>query len=180
MTVRVATLSARVVLTAAILTLVILLGQIPWGESRDEAVLRLALRTVRGKLDICRELTPEELEARPVHMRGSGETCDSVPVTYRLRVAIGETQMLDERVEARGARRDRPHNVDRELVVRPGTAALSVHFSPEIPASPTPEIEEAMAELRSFVLERNVRFTADRITLVYLDDSTGTLTVEGG
>ena len=177
---RIGALVLRLVVTAAVLGLVIVLGQIPWGESGNEAILRLALRTVRGKMEICRALSADELANLPAHMRGSGEVCESVPATYRLRVSVDGEELIDELVEPRGLRRDRPHNVDRELVFAPGTADLEVSFTPETPTDPTPEVANALADLPAYELHQQVRFEADRITLVFLNDSTGTLDVEGG
>ena len=62
---RVGTIAARVAMTAALLGIMIVLGQIPWGESGNEAVLRLALRTVKGKIEICSDLTDEDLANLP-------------------------------------------------------------------------------------------------------------------
>ena len=177
---RIGTIALRVVVTAICLGLVIVLGQIPWGESGNEAILRLALRTVRGKMEICRDLTADELSNLPAHMRGSGEVCDSVPVTYRLRVSVDGRELIDELVEPGGMRRDRPHNVDREFIFDPGDANLEVRFTPEMPADPSPEVDRALADLPTYELAREVHFEADRITLVYLNDSTGSLGVEGG
>lgn len=177
---RIGTIALRVVVTAVVLGLVIVLGQIPWGESGNEAILRLALRTVRGKMEICRGLAEEELANLPAHMRGSGEVCESVPATYRLRVSVDGEEIIDELVEPRGLRRDRPHNVDREFVFASGTSSLEVSFTPETPANPTPEITRALVDLPAYHLSREVRFVADRITLVFLNDSTGSLDVEGG
>ncbi|MBW2277071.1 MAG: hypothetical protein JRF63_06230 [Deltaproteobacteria bacterium] len=177
---RVATIASRVIVTGILLAIVIVLGQIPWGESSNEAVLRLALRTVRGKMEICTERSAEELAALPVHMRGSGKVCDSVPVTYRLRVSVAGEEVVDEFVEPGGLRKDRPHNVDHEFVVAPGVTDLVVLFTPEQPADPSGEMLEAMRELPSYELRTEVHFQADRITLVYLNDSTGELDLEGG
>ena len=103
-----------------------------------------------------------------------------MPATYRLRVSVDGEELIDELVEPRGLRRDRPHNVDRELVFAPGTADLEVSFTPETPTDPTPEVANALADLPAYELHQQVRFEADRITLVFLNDSTGTLDVEGG
>ena len=175
---RLGTIAARVVLTGVLLAIVIVLGQIPWGESGNEAVLRLALRTVKGKMEICTERSAEDLASLPVHMRGSGEVCDSFPVTYRLRVSVAGTELVDQLVEPGGLRKDRPHNVDHEIIVVPGPATIEVLFTPEQPESPTAEIAEAMRALPSYELRRDVSFEADRIVLVFLNDSTGELDLE--
>lgn len=175
---RVGTIAARVAMTAALLGIMIVLGQIPWGESGNEAVLRLALRTVKGKIEICSDLTDEDLANLPAHMRGSGEICDSYPVTYRLRVSVAGRELVDRLVEPGGLRKDRPHNVDHEIVLAPGPATIEISFMPEQPENPTAEIAAAMRELPSYQLQREVSFEADRIVLVFLNDSTGELDLE--
>ncbi len=175
---RIGTLLARVGLTTVVLGGVIVLGQIPWGDSGDEAVLRVALRTVRGKLEVCRELDAAEQAALPQHMRGQKD-CDVHPITYRLRTSVDGEPILDELVEPGGMRRDRPHNVDREIVLAPGTADVEVLFEPELPDDASAEMVAAFSELRSYELSRPLELAADRITLVYLDDTSGDLGVLG-
>ncbi len=136
------------------------------------------MRTVRGQLEVCRQLTPDEREALPAHMRGATE-CDSYPITYRLQVMIDGRTALDEHVEPGGLRRDRPHNLDRELTLEPGSAALEVRFEPVWPDDASREMEPAFAGLPTYALDRTVRLEPDRITLIYLDDSSGTLEVVG-
>ncbi len=131
-------------------------------------------------MEICRGLSAEELLNLPTHMRGSGEICESVPATYRLYVAVDGEQLIDEFVEPGGIRRDRPHNVDLEFVFAPGTANLEVRFAPEAPVDPSPDVARALGTLPTYELQQEVRFEADRITLVFLNDSTGSLDVEGG
>ncbi len=169
-------LALRTGFTILLLAAVIVLGQIPWGRTSDEAVLRVALRTVKGKLEVCRELSEAELEALPIHMRGTSD-CDTHPVTYRLRVGVAGQAELDELVEPGGLRRDRPHNVDRELVLAPGRVEIEVLFEPELPDGASPEMTAAFADLPSYALRRPLRLAADRITLVYLDDAAGGLDV---
>lgn len=160
--------------SASLLAVVVLLGQVPWGSSTGEAVLRLALRTVRGKIEVCHEPSPEELAALPPHMR-QPEICDTYPVRYRLRMSLDGRLLVDETVEAGGLRRDRPHNVDREFTVGSGTRRLEVGFRPQMPEDAAPEVREEFSGLPTYELARDVRLTADRVALVYLDDSTGTL-----
>ncbi len=155
--------------TAVLLAAVVVLGQIPMGKPSGEAVLRLALRTVQAKIEVCRQLSAEEIAALPQHMRRE-ETCEQVSPPYRLLVAIDGETVIDERFEAGGMRRDRPLIVDRQIRWRPGPAAADITFRPEL------ESAEA-AELPSYRLARSLELTADRITLVTLDEANRSFTV---
>lgn len=174
----VALLAGRAVVASALMAALVWLGQIPWGKPSNEGVLRIALRTVRGRLEVCRQLTAAELEALPQHMRGTTD-CDAYPVVYRLRVDVDGERAIDERVAPGGVRRDRPHNTDRELGLPPGSAELWIRFAPELPDGASPEAENAFAELPTYELRRSVRVAADRVTLIYLDDASGELEVIG-
>ena len=175
----VARVVGRAVLTVALLGGVIVLGQIPWGNAGEEAALRVALRTVRGKIEICRELSEEEKRTLPIHMQGT-RNCDTLPITYRLRITIGGREMADELVQPGGMRRDRPHNVDQEFSVSPGEQEVVVLFEPQPPPDPSPEAEAAMGDLPTYELRRALQLEADRVTLIYLNDTTGELDVLGG
>ncbi len=174
---RIRELGLRAVVSAALLAIVVLAGQVPWGEPGDEAVLRLVLRTVHGRVEVCSERSAEEMERLPVHMRGSGEICEGVPVAYRLRVVLDGETLVDERVEPRGLRKDRPHNVDREIAVRAGRSALKVDFLPEMDATTAAPERDAPPSYR---LDREIELRPDRVTLVFLDDSAGALELVGG
>ncbi len=169
----------RGVLTAVLLAMVAALGQIPWGEAGEDAVLRIALRTVHGKVEVCRQLSVEERSSLPVHMRGT-EVCDSLPVNYRLRVALAGRELVDELVEPGGFRRDRPHNFDREFSVGPGAEALEVLFEPQLPSEASATEVQAFDKVLAYQLRERVELRADRVTLVYLDDTSGRLEVMGG
>lgn len=157
---------------------VIWLGQIPWGEPGGPAVLRLALRTVQGKLEVCRELTAEERNALPIHMRGTTD-CTAHPIGYRLRVEVDDRLLIDESIAPGGLRGDRPHNADRELELERGSAQLEVSFRPEPLDGADAETVRALAELPTYEIKRRIALESDRVTLVYLDDTTGTLEVVG-
>ena len=170
---------ARAALTAVLMAVVIVLGQIPWGKPGEEAALRIALRTVQGKAEICRDLTEAEKRNLPVHMQGV-KNCDFTPVPYRLLVSVDGRTMIDETVEAGGLRRDRPHNVDQEFSLPPGTEEVVVLFEPQFPADASPEDVLSFADVPSFELRQSLELRADRVTLIYLDDQTGKLEVLGG
>lgn len=168
----------RAAVAMALMAAVVWLGQIPWGEPGGPAVLRLALRTVQGKLEVCRELSEQERDALPVHMRGSRD-CRTHPISYRLRVLLDDQLMIDESVEPGGLRGDRPHNTDREIELAPGSGQLHVSFRPVPLEGADAETTRALAELPRYELRRRIDLEPDRVTLVYLDDAIGALVVAG-
>lgn len=163
-------------LTAAVLLVVVLLGQVPFGRPSDRATLRLALRTVQGKIEVCRDRTPEELAALPAHMR-QPRSCDEVAPPYRLRVAIGLRTVLDEQFEPGGLRGDRPIIVDRRVVHSPGKARVQIDFEPVLDESARLSLAQSGSELPSYALDRQIELLGDRILLVQLDEAAGRLEI---
>ena len=45
------------------------LAHLPLGRPAEGAAIRLAVRTAAGKIEICRDVSPEELAQLPIHMR---------------------------------------------------------------------------------------------------------------
>jgi hypothetical protein len=164
-------------LTAAVIALVVVLGQLPMGRPSGEATVRLALRTVQGRIEVCRELSEAEVANLPQHMR-RGETCEQTPVVYRLKVALDGVALVDERVEPGGLRRDRPHIVDRQIQSTPGRKRLEVSFEPELEVDGA--VPEALSEVPAYRLDEELDLAEDRIALVLLDDGAGRLFVYGG
>jgi hypothetical protein len=154
---------------------VVALGQIPMGRPSDQAVLRLALRSVGGRVEICGDRTPEELAALPQHMR-QPRVCDQYSPSYRLSVELNGEALVDEAVDPGGVRGDRPIIIDRQIVVPPGRSRLAVDFEPLIEEE-SDELRLAAAELPSYRLETKVDLEADRIVLVTLDETRGELVV---
>lgn len=149
------------------------LGQIPLGRPSGQAVVRLALRSTKTRIEVCRHPSEAELAALPAHMRRS-EICDWVAPPYRLHVAIDGRQMLDRIVDAGGLKADRPRTVDAEVTLAPGRVRLEVRYEPRDPPA-----EPAGALLPTYRLDEVVDLEADRVTLVQLDDRRGLLVYRG-
>lgn len=162
--------------TAAVLLAVALLGQVPFGAASGRATLRLALRTAQGKVEICRDLTPSELEALPAHMR-QPRVCDETAPPYRLRVALDGVTVLDEEFEPGGMRGDRPLIVDRRIAHTPGSVQLQIEFEPVLDAASGRALADAQTALPGYRLDRRIELSADRITLVLLDEAHGSLEI---
>lgn len=114
---------------AAVLALVRLGSFIPYTAERDVgAIVRLAWRARGQHVRECRELSPQELERLPVHMREK-EVCEGRLLPYRLVVAVDGAQLVDRLVHGAGAREDRPLYVYEDLVVQPGTHRVVISFT---------------------------------------------------
>lgn len=164
--------------TFGILALIAVLGQIPLGRPSGAAVVRLALRTVQNRVEVCRDRSRQELDAMPVHMR-QPRVCDLHAPTFRLAVSVDGAEIHDEMVDPGGLRGDRPLIVDRQLVLPPGTADLEVTFEPVIDAGLAPEVVAAFSDLETYRLAEAVELEEDRITLILLNDETGRLELYG-
>ena len=164
--------------TAALLGVVVVAGQIPLGRPSDNAVLRLSLRTVRTRVEVCRDRTEQELADLPAHMR-QPEVCESFSPTYRLTVTADGEEIVDLTADAGGLRGDRPLIVSHELPVPPGRTRLEVSMLPIAVDDLDEDAEQAFAGIPRYRLEQTVEMIPDRITLVLLDEEKGELVVYG-
>lgn len=171
--------AVRALFTALLLAAVVVLGQVPFGSPSGEAVLRLALRTVETRIEVCRELSAAELEALPRHMR-QARTCDEQAVDYRLRLEVEGEPLLEEIVSPGGLRRDRPLIVDRRFVLEPGSPHLLVRLEPLEPESLDDASRASFAALPRYELDQRLALEPDRITLITVDDRNGGLSVMSG
>ncbi len=167
----------RLLFTALLFVAIAALGQIPFGEVPEDAYLRLALRTTEARIEICRDRTPEELEALPAHMR-QPRACDRHAIPHRLHVQLDGATVLDQVLEPRGARSDRPLVFDHQLAVDPGAATLAVSFVPAASAvdAASGDLAAVLAKAKRHELEQSVQLEAGRIVLVRLD---GDLVIDG-
>jgi hypothetical protein len=117
--------------TAIVVTAVIVLATgLPVElHSSGEARIRLAWRLDGAVVEECRTLSEEEAARLPAHMR-RGEVCDERPVSYRLRVALDDRELVDREVRPGGFRGNRPLVVYLEEEVPPGEHDLRVRFDP--------------------------------------------------
>jgi len=123
-----------VALSVVLLALVAAGSRWPQGADSDHAVLRLGWRLAGQVRERCRDLTAEELAARPVHMRRARE-CVSEVLTYDLTAAVDGRLLTRKRVKSPGLRADRPLSVEEELEIAPGEHTVTIAFTPEDPGS---------------------------------------------
>jgi hypothetical protein len=165
--------SARFVLQLAV-ALGILLGvealaHLPLGQPPAGAAIRLAIRTAAGKIEICRDVPPEELARLPVHMR-QPRLCEEQPVIYRLTLRVDGAVVHSVRAERRGMRGDRPLVIDDLVAVAAGRRTLVVTLEPEVPEGTAPA---AAGALPRGELARTVDLPAGRIALVTWEAAAG-------
>jgi ferredoxin len=155
---------AGAVFSAALLASLALGSRAPQGTDADLALLRLGWRLTGQVKERCRDLTPEELAARPAHMRTPRE-CVREVLPYDLKAVVDGRVVLARRVSSPGLRADRPLSVEEELVVEPGDRAIAVTFTPA-------DLASGGAVL---ALERTIRFERGRVALVTLENDHLTL-----
>ncbi len=150
---------AAFALSALLLGLTALGSRWPQGADTEQAVLRLGWRLTGQVRQSCRELSPEELERRPVHMRVPRE-CTSTPLAYDLTAVVDGAVIVEKKVSPAGLRADRPLTVEEDLPIAPGEHRLTVTFAPE----------DRDSGGRALALERRLRFEAGRVVLITTQD----------
>jgi ferredoxin len=143
------------VLSVVLLALVAVGSRWPQGADPDHGLLRLGWRLAGQVRERCRDLTAEELAARPVHMRRARE-CVGEVLTYELRASVDGRLLIHRRVASPGFRADRPLSVEEELEIAPGEHTIAIAFAPEDPASGG----------RPLTFEGRVVFAPARVVLV--------------
>ena len=127
----------------------------PQGAHADHAILRLGWRLVGQVKERCRDLSPEELARRPVHMRVPRECANEV-LTYDLRAVVDARVVAQKTVRSPGLRADRPLSVEEDLRIAPGEHEVSVTFAPH----------DGGSGGKVLSLERRIRFEAGRVVLI--------------
>jgi ferredoxin len=127
----------------------------PQGATPDHALLRLGWRLAGQVKEQCRDLTPEELARRPVHMRKPRE-CVTEVLSYDLRAVVDNRVVAEKLVRSPGLRADRPLSVEEDLRIAPGDHEVSVTFTPHT----------AGATGKALSLQRRIRFDRGRVVLI--------------
>ena len=162
--------------TFGLFALVALLSHLPIGpETAEGTRLRLALRTLSGTATTCRQRTAEELEALPIHMRQL-EECKVFGIPYRFRVSIDGSVVVDRIERAAGVRGDRPLVLGESIVTSVGQHQILVSLTP-VPAGSgdSEDFRAAVAKAPQFEFDEVTEFSAGRIVLLALDETTGVI-----
>jgi hypothetical protein len=114
-----------VALTAAIVAL----SRAPFKVTRDDqALLRVSWSGRPERIERCRELSDEELEKLPAHMRRRFE-CEGRSAHYAVRVLSDGGVLSTDTVSGGGLRGDRSIHMLREYPVRPGPHTFAVEVA---------------------------------------------------
>ncbi len=145
------------------------LAHLPLGAPAEGAAIRLAVRTAAGKIEICHNVSAEELAQLPIHMRRP-RICAEQPVAYRLTLNVDGVPVHAIRAERRGMRGDRPLVIDDLVAIPAGRRAIFVTLEPEVP----PGTPEATADaLPRGELRQTIDLPPGRIALVTWGASSG-------
>ena len=144
-----------VVLSVALLALVAMGSRSPQGTDADHSLLRLGWRLAGQVRERCRDLTAEELAARPIHMRRPRECVNEV-LTYDLTAVVDGHMLTRQRVKSPGLRADRPLSVEEDLKITPGEHAVTITFTPEEPGGGG----------KPLTFEGRVQFAPARVVLI--------------
>ncbi len=155
--------SLRIALMTSVSALFLLL--IGWGSragyqstTDDHALLRLSWRMQGKRIENCRDRTPAELDALPVHMR-TPRICESKPVAYRLILSIDDGPTDTILIRPAGARQDRPMYVLLDSTLAVGRREV------EIKVTRADDDDEVLE------FESHIDFRAGFIELITLDES---------
>jgi len=133
----------------------------PQGANADHGLLRLGWRLAGQVNARCRDLSPEELSRRPVHMRVPRECANEV-LTYDLKAVVDGRVVVQKTVRSPGLRADRPLSVEEDLSIAPGEHDVSVTFSPH----------DGGSAGKVLSLERRIRFDRGRVVLITSENDT--------
>lgn len=172
----------RLLVTVLFLALLTVGNRTPLGHTSTNGVLRLAWRLSDAKIESCRDVTAEELAAKPLHMRQPRE-CTAQPLRYRLVVRVQAETQLDRIIAPAGARGDRPLYVQQDFPLRAGEYAVEVDFQPLVPESfrqPMSPGDTLLHPPHPLTLQARVEIAPHQITLINYDPQAQALVVVGG
>ena len=153
--------SLAVAFSALLLAGVALGSGLPQGAVPAHALLRLGWRLAGQVRERCRDLGPEELARRPVHMRKPRE-CTTEVLTYDLKAVVDGRVVAEKIVRSPGLRADRPLSVEEDLEIAPGEHQVSVTFGPH----------DADTGGKVLSLERKIGFERGRVVLITTENDT--------
>ncbi len=146
---------------------------VPW-HAPGAAMVRLSWTARPERIETCRELSADELAARPAHMRRAVE-CTGGAASYLLYVALDGVVVDSAVITGGGLRHDRPLHLLRNYPLAAGPVHLTVRFDRREETAP-PRDGAPPALPPSIRLDTLLAIPAGRVALVTLDG--GTLVVQ--
>lgn len=118
--------AAAALLALALTAAIVALSRAPFKATRDDlALLRVSWSGRPERIERCRELSDEELEKVPTHMRQRLE-CEGRSARYGVRVLSDRAVLSTDTVSGGGLRGDRSIHMLREYPVTPGPHTFAV------------------------------------------------------
>jgi hypothetical protein len=121
--------AAAALLALALTAAIVALSRAPFNVTRDDqALLRVSWSGRPERIERCRELSDEELEKVPAHMRQRLE-CQGRSARYGVRVLSDGAVLSTDTVSGGGLRGDRSIHMLREFSVTPGPHRFAVEVA---------------------------------------------------
>ena len=153
-----------------------LLSAYPWTASApDRAVVRIAFRHVAPFEEAAgRELSREELEKLPRHMRpqGAERSRTGRRRETHVRVALGERTLLAQTYRPSGFRHDGPTFGYEEVAVRPGRHRLEARLA-DAGRNDQEEEEAESGRSRRWRVARDLEIRPGQAVLIEFSEDTG-------
>lgn len=151
-------------------------------EEGTGAVLRVAFAARPERIEVCRTLSPAELEALPAHMRQPA-ACEGTTAQYELEVRRDGAVLSRERLRGGGMRSDRQLYVFHETAIPVGPSTIEVRLARLDTAATADESPADSARTRRhdgevpplLELRESVTLGAREVVLVTYDGGTRTL-----
>ena len=145
-------------------------ADVSW-HGADAAAVRLSWVARPERIEQCRDLSPEEIAARPAHMRLARE-CSGASATYRLALSVDGVAHDDRVLQGGGLRNDRAIFVLDEFAVAPGARRIEVRFARVEPSEVPMDSSNIRrgAVPRSLTLDTLVAIPSSGVALVSLVD----------
>lgn len=155
----------------ALLFLVSMGTQIPYGQTASKGILKLSFRLAGQVEKTCRKRSQTELQKLPMHMR-TPEICENIPVDYLVSIKLDNQDLYSETLSPQGLRNDRPIYFEREFLLEPKSYNLAVVLEPKN--------EDLKTKMKSYSITETIQVQSGRNVLVHTASDQSRLIIQGG